>query len=239
MTKKEIYELEQTNYNKVFCYKEGAFWVAYEHSAYLFCKCIRPFSASKKPIQTVGNYMVSIGFPDQAWAQLSPMVVFAERDEKRIVLDVKPKEFTYEEFEYNFTMWKDDVQTALSQKQRSLRHHENLPVYKAVFDLTIKIFQQSQHMSREFRYTLGERLKNEAINLLIDVYSASTAEDKLPHILSTQRRIELIRVMLRVCREMGQLPIKNMASMTLHTDEITKQLAAWLAATMKRQPEKV
>lgn len=239
MTKKEIFEIEQTNYDKVIVYKEGAFWVSYEHSAYLFCECVRKFNPSKKLIQTVGNEVVSIGFPDQAWAQLTPMVVFAEKEEKRIVLDVKPKETSRDEFIKNYGKWKDGVQAPVSQKQRSMVKHENLPVYKAIYDLTIKIFQQSQHMNKEFRYTLGERLKNEAMNLLIDVYSANTVEDKEPFIADARKRIELIRVILRVLRDLGQVAIKNMSSMNLAIDEIVKQLAAWHAATLKRQAQTI
>lgn len=234
MTKKEIFEAEQTNYDKVVCYKEGAFWVSYEHSAYLFCKYIRPFRPSKKMIQAVGHEVISIGFPDQGWVQLNPMVVFVEKNQNRVVLQVHPKETSLDEFIHNFDAWKDGIQAFISLKKRSTTIHENLPVYKSAYDLTIKIFQQSQHMKKEYRYTLGERLKNEVIDLLIDIYSANTLEDKLPYINDARRRIELIRLMLRVLRDTGQIAVRNAASMNLDIEEISKQLAAWHATTIKR-----
>ena len=37
----------------------------------------------------------------------------------------------------------------------------NLPVYKESYDLLVEIFKFTKNFSREYKYTLGERLKNE------------------------------------------------------------------------------
>lgn len=36
-----------------------------------------------------------------------------------------------------------------------------LPVYKLGYDLVIEIYQRTAVFSREYKYTMGERLKNE------------------------------------------------------------------------------
>ncbi len=40
---------------------------------------------------------------------------------------------------------------------------QELPIYKATYDLVLVIFRQVKNFSKEYKYTLGERLKNEAI----------------------------------------------------------------------------
>jgi hypothetical protein len=41
--------------------------------------------------------------------------------------------------------------------------HNELPVYKACYDLLIEIFQFTKDFSKEYKYTVGESLKNETI----------------------------------------------------------------------------
>jgi hypothetical protein len=44
--------------------------------------------------------------------------------------------------------------------------HNELPVYKASYDLLIEIFQFTKEFSKDYKYTVGESLKKEAIELL-------------------------------------------------------------------------
>jgi len=43
-------------------YKEGAFWVAYEQSAFFIAQ-LKGYKPNKKHIKVVGNFVVSVGFP--------------------------------------------------------------------------------------------------------------------------------------------------------------------------------
>ena len=44
--------------------------------------------------------------------------------------------------------------------------HNELPVYKASYDLLLEIFQFTKDFSKDFKYTVGESLKNETIELV-------------------------------------------------------------------------
>ena len=41
-----------------------------------------------------------------------------------------------------------------------------LPVYKLGYDLLISIYQRTSKFTREYKYTMGERLKNETLSPL-------------------------------------------------------------------------
>jgi len=43
--------------------------------------------------------------------------------------------------------------------------YENLPVYKAGYELLVEIFRFTKNFSREYKFTLGERLKNETLDM--------------------------------------------------------------------------
>lgn len=42
-----------------------------------------------------------------------------------------------------------------------MAQYEDLPVYKATYDLLLGIFRFTKDFSREYKYTVGEKLKNE------------------------------------------------------------------------------
>ena len=48
--------------------------------------------------------------------------------------------------------------------------HNELPVYKASYDLLLEIFQFTKDFSKDFKYTVGESLKNETIKLLTLIF---------------------------------------------------------------------
>ena len=55
--------------HEVHLYKEGAFWVAYEQSAYAICR-VKAYKATKKFVKAAGMEVVSVGFPENALASV-------------------------------------------------------------------------------------------------------------------------------------------------------------------------
>jgi hypothetical protein len=53
--------------------------------------------------------------------------------------------------------------------------HNELPVYKASYDLLIEIFQFTKEFSKDYKYTVGESLKKETIELLTLIYRADSS----------------------------------------------------------------
>ena len=54
----------------------------------------------------------------------------------------------------------------------------DLPVYKATYDLLLGIFQFTKDFAREYKYTVGESLKKETVDLLTLIYRANSRRDK-------------------------------------------------------------
>ena len=51
--------------------------------------------------------------------------------------------------------------------------YDNLPVYKACYSLLLLLFNGARNMQRDYRYTLGETMKNELIALITNIYRAN------------------------------------------------------------------
>lgn len=63
-TIKEKLSLEKSKQPaSLLLHKEGIFYIAYEHSAWLFCSVIHAFKVKKRFVKNVAAEVVSIGFP--------------------------------------------------------------------------------------------------------------------------------------------------------------------------------
>ena len=56
--------------------------------------------------------------------------------------------------------------------------YDELPVYKASYDLLLEIFRFTKEFNREFKYTVGESLKKETLELITLIYRANSAREK-------------------------------------------------------------
>lgn len=105
--------------------------------------------------------------------------------------------------------------------------YDNLPVYKATYDLLLYIFQLNRNFQREYRYTLGENVKNELIALLLCIYNANTVQEKLPFLSDGQQHVVAIKIQIRLLADLKQISLKQYANAAEQIESISKQMAAW------------
>lgn len=90
-------KIEQANIDKIYLYREGGFWKAYERSAYMFYRHIRKYLVQKKYVKSVDSYVVYLGFPDSKVSDLTRDYTVTVPDEKQLVVSsghsVDPSEF--------------------------------------------------------------------------------------------------------------------------------------------------
>lgn len=102
-----------------------------------------------------------------------------------------------------------------------------LPVYRVSYDLIVEIFAFTKQFGKEYKYTIGERLKNEAIELVIGIYQANMRRDKDTAILSARERVETIRLLVRILKDVQQIGIERLISVNEKIESLSKQLVAW------------
>jgi four helix bundle protein len=105
--------------------------------------------------------------------------------------------------------------------------YENLPVYKASYDLLLELYSVCNNLPRDQRFTIGERLKNRLMDVIVFVYNANLNVDKAEHIKKARECIVEIKLYIRLLHDMKLLSVKRIASLTGKTESISKQLTAW------------
>lgn len=106
--------------------------------------------------------------------------------------------------------------------------YDNLPVYKTSYDLLIQVFEQVKKFTKEYKYTLGDKLKNEIVDLISSIYRAnSSQENRLINIKKAREQVEVLRLYIRLCRDLKILWISKFADLNIVIESLSKQLFAW------------
>ncbi|MDD2636022.1 MAG: four helix bundle protein [Bacteroidales bacterium] len=105
-----------------------------------------------------------------------------------------------------------------------MAQYNELPVYKATYDLFLAIFQFTKEFSKEYKYNIGESLKKETIELLTLIYRANTRCQKTDVLQMAREQIEVIRLLIRVMKDMKQINIEKFVQINHSVENVSKQL---------------
>lgn len=105
--------------------------------------------------------------------------------------------------------------------------HQELPVYKACYDLLLEIFHFTKDFTRDYKYTAGESLKKEAIELLTLIFRANSRKDKEAVLQEARERIEVIRLFVRLMKDLRQISLKRFVQVNQKVEDVSKQLTGW------------
>jgi hypothetical protein len=108
--------------------------------------------------------------------------------------------------------------------------YSDLPVYKSTYDLLVAIFRFTKDFNKEYKYTVGESLKKETIELLTLIYRANVKRDKKDVLQEARERIEVIRLFIRLMKDMQQISIKQFVQINTSVENVSKQLTGWQKA---------
>ena len=105
--------------------------------------------------------------------------------------------------------------------------YNELPVYKAIYDLLLSIFQFTRDFNREYKYTVGESLKKETIELLTLIYRANSKFQKAEILQTAREQIEVIRLLIRLMKDMKQISLGKFVKINVVVENVSKQLTGW------------
>jgi hypothetical protein len=120
-----------------------------------------------------------------------------------------------------------------------MAQYQHLPIYKQTYDILLRTMTATKEFPREYKYTLGQKIKDELIELVVMIYRANTATDKARHIESIVERVQAIQLMLRLSHDMRILPRRHHAALSEMTDELARQAQGWLKSSGKGKTERV
>lgn len=89
------------------------------------------------------------------------------------------------------------------------------------------LFQYTKEFPREYKYTLGQDIKHDSIELVRSIYRANKADSKREYLEKFLDDLELLRFEIRLSVDLHLLTIKQQAHIAELMDRIGKQITGW------------
>ncbi|QTD36775.1 four helix bundle protein [Polaribacter batillariae] len=104
----------------------------------------------------------------------------------------------------------------------------SLPV-KLGYDMLIDIHKITKSFAREHKYTLGEKLKEQSLQLLIHIYTANKnkGSKRIDAITQIKEHLEMVCLLWRISKDLHIIGNKVYIKLNINIEELSKQLTAW------------
>lgn len=112
-----------------------------------------------------------------------------------------------------------------------------LPVYRDTYRMILMIFRTTKELPREYKYSLGQDLRRDSMQLVRHIYRANSAQgaERAAALQRFGDDFELVRLQLRLCFDLRLIPTKPFAEITETMETISKQIAGWRRTVSKAE----
>ena len=105
--------------------------------------------------------------------------------------------------------------------------HTELNIYKVTYDLLDVITELAKNMPRDFKQSIGGKLRDECVEIVTLIFKANVSQDKSPHLISLIERIQVCNLLLRLSRDKRLISTGQYAKAIELTGSIGKQANGW------------
>ncbi|MBQ6276939.1 MAG: four helix bundle protein [Bacteroidales bacterium] len=102
-----------------------------------------------------------------------------------------------------------------------------LPVYRDTYKLILMLYRYTHDFPREYKYTLGQDIKRDSLQLVRGIYRVNKASDKEKHFYAVLDDFEMLKFQIRLCTDLKLLSIHQQAELVELSSSIGRQLTAW------------
>lgn len=116
----------------------------------------------------------------------------------------------------------------------------DIPIFKAVYDFYKEFYCFLKTFPRPDRYTLGQKCENNALEILelILIASQIPKPEKLPILKKASVKVNVLRVLIRLAKEIKALDAKKYVVSQERLDKIGRMLGGWIKSTKAKPSTK-
>ncbi|WP_437568368.1 four helix bundle protein [Sorangium sp. So ce542] len=107
-------------------------------------------------------------------------------------------------------------------------YYEGLPIYKSATDVVVSLDKVVRGFSRYHKYTLGSRMREAAIDVVMLVARANRREDRARLVPKLCHRVEELRLLINLGREVEAFSsFQQFAQVMEQVMGVTRQAEGW------------
>lgn len=109
--------------------------------------------------------------------------------------------------------------------------HTDLQIYKVSLGLLQMATNLTRNIPRDLKQSLGKRVIDECIDVLMLIARANSTRDKSPHLTLLVEKVQVIEFLMRLFKDSRFISVPQHATAIEVTTSIGKQANAWKRST--------
>lgn len=105
--------------------------------------------------------------------------------------------------------------------------HTNLPIYQVAYNLLDVITDLSKNMPRDFKASIGGKLRDESVEITVLIFRANVSAEKSQHLTKLLERLQVCELLLRLSKDKRLISVGQYSAAIKLTDSIGKQANGW------------
>lgn len=119
-----------------------------------------------------------------------------------------------------------------------MAQYQHLPIYRITYELLQRTMVVIKEFPREYKFTIGQRLQEEIVGLVVLIYKANTAtSERITYVNLLLERIQVVELLIRLSQDMKLLSQRNYAALVEMTQSLNKQSEGWRKSVIKKNPK--
>lgn len=106
----------------------------------------------------------------------------------------------------------------------------DIPILRKTYDLYKLFYEYSVHFPKKDRLVMGRRCENLLLELIEKIIKASKLhkENKMPVLFEASLKIDLLKIFMRLIKELRMIDLKKYTALQEGLFEIGKMLGGWI-----------
>ena len=105
---------------------------------------------------------------------------------------------------------------------------KELQAVTKLYDVLKWLIPQISKLPRSHKFTLGDRITNVGLDILMLLVEASYTHEKLELLRQANRKLEQLRYLLRLCRDLDLFPLQRYEHISREINEAGSLIGGWV-----------
>ena len=112
----------------------------------------------------------------------------------------------------------------------------DIPIFKKSYDLYKTLHEYRNSIPKKDKFTIFERCENAVLDIIENILLASSQnpKDKLPTLNYINLKLNVLRVFIRLIKDVKAIDNKKYVHLQSIADEIGRMLGGWIRSTKSR-----
>jgi hypothetical protein len=114
------------------------------------------------------------------------------------------------------------------------KNQEPAIVVGKAYDLALWLVKKVERFRRSYRFSVGERLVGHSQDLLLLLVDSAYSADKARLLQEANGRVNGLRYLLRLSKDLGLLSVDSYGFAAGHLDEVGRMVSGWQKSLARR-----